>query len=128
MAGASRLSSAVSLRVYDIWLSSELVTLLRRDGHDVRELVAAGAGQVIEDALLSADGELPGASEIWVRREQDLLRAAGREPHHYWFGEAPLEEGVAVLYDFTMRDFARHGVWAGDTLPVMHPGCPRTPG
>jgi len=105
------------LRHFDIWLSSELVALLRRDGYDVRELVVSGAGPIIEDAMLCAEGELP-SGEIWVRTQQELLRAAGRAPNQYWFGEAPLEEGVAVLYDFTMRDFARDGVWAGDTLPV----------
>ncbi len=98
-----------------IWFSSELVAVLQRDDYDVREVVVRAAERLVGDALLESDDLQPGQELLYGSADRSsILKAAGLGDESYLASEAPLEEGVSVLYDFTRRD----GLWPGDSVDL----------
>jgi hypothetical protein len=99
----------------EIWFTNELVAILQRDEHDVRDIVVRGAEHLVNDALLETD-VLTNGQEIWFGSADRsfVLNAAGLGDDSYLPSEAPLEDGVSVLYDFTVRD----GIWPGDSITL----------
>ena len=102
-----------------IWFSNELVEILQHEGYDVRDLVVRGAERFVSDALLDSDGLTPGQEILYGTADHGfILRAAGMGDDTYLSSEAPVEEGISVMYEFSPRDFAQNGVWPGDTIDV----------
>jgi hypothetical protein len=104
-------------RWIQIWFSNELVAILQLDDYDVRDLVVRGAERLVANAMLERD-DFEGNQEILYGSADRsfVLRAAGIGEESYLPSEAPLEEGVSVLYEFTPRDFANNALWPGDSI------------
>jgi hypothetical protein len=101
--------------LFTIWMSTELMQLLKRDGLDPVDVVLRAGEKLAEDKMLKADRlwQVESTIEIGTKDRVQLLAAAGRAPDFLFPSEAPEEVGVPVLYEFTARDF---GSWVGDHL------------
>jgi hypothetical protein len=101
---------------FTIWMSAELVAILRDEGYEVGDLLLRSAERLAEDEMIRLDS-LPANHQI-VLGTQDRLRllvAAGRAPDFLHPGEAEAEDGVPVEYDFGASGF---DLWLGDHLPA----------
>jgi hypothetical protein len=100
--------------LFKIWIGSELIARLRVDGVDVFDLMLRAAERLAEDKMLRPDRAWLERSEIelGIRDRVRLLTAAGRAPDFLLPGEAPMEEGVPVMYELTTRDSA----WVGEHM------------
>lgn len=99
----------------EIWFTNELVAMLRHDDHDVRDLVVRASERLVADAMLVTDLGAGGDLVYGSADRAFVLRVAGAGDESYVYSEAPMDEGVSVLYDFAARD----GVWPGDRLEVV---------
>ena len=99
----------------EVWITNELLALLQHDGYDVRDLVVRGAENLIADALLEGGDLRPGQHFVFGSADRRfVLRAAGVGDETYLSSEAPMEAGVSVVYDLTVRD----GLWPGDYVEL----------
>ncbi len=96
-----------------IWISRNLELILAADGRDAFDLVRRASHRLIIEELLRHDA-LPTRHDVFLSSSDRvrLLRASGVSGVEYLPSEAPLEEGVVVIYDHTARD----GDWPGDRL------------
>lgn len=102
---------------FTIWMSAELVAILRYEGYEVGDLLLRSAERLAEDEMIRLDSLL--ANHQIVLGTQDRLRllvAAGRAPDFLHPGEAEAEDGVPIEYDFGASGF---DLWLGDHLPAQ---------
>ncbi|MFZ0179670.1 MAG: helix-turn-helix domain-containing protein [Candidatus Dormiibacterota bacterium] len=103
----------------EIWFTNELVAMLRHDDHDVRDLVVRASERLVADTMLVTDLGAGGELVYGSADRAFVLRVAGAGDESYVVSEAPMAEGVSVLYDFAARD----GIWPGDRLEVADSEC-----
>jgi hypothetical protein len=102
---------------FTIWMSGELLAILRHGGYEVGDLLMRGAERLAEDEMIRLNSLPSGHSiELLAQDRLRLLMAAGRAPDFLLPGEAELEDGVPVLYEFGASGF---DFWVGDNLPVI---------
>jgi len=92
--------------LFKIWVGSELIQRLKVDGVDVFDALLRAGERLVEDKELRPDHLWleERTIELAVEDRVRLLTAAGRAPDFLLPSEAPIEEGVPVLYEMTARD------------------------
>lgn len=99
---------------FQIWVGTELIQRLKLDGVDVFDALLAAGERLAEDKMLRPDKPWRDNHdiELTIADRVRLLAAAGRAPDFLLPSEAPLEEGVPVMFELTVRD----SVWVGEYL------------